>query len=222
MKKNDELERNLLKLFSKSTGKKNEDYLIEKIQDNTLAVIEKQKSGEGEVTFNNGSFIKFSTTMLGKKLNSFFKVEKNFSPGMICDGIFLTHLGDRIILGLVELKKKVNNDFRRAIRQIEGSYLKTTMLLSLLYDIKDVEPIVFIAGNIDSDPDLDYLYKMEKFEEIEDKPGTLLKELSDNREAHMNVPFFLDKDISIHENYKKKKIKVYHLDFDDTFDIRTL
>jgi hypothetical protein len=48
---------------------------------------------------------------------------------------------DRIILCLVELKSNINNNFKKAIQRIDGSYIKTAMLLSLLYNIRDIEMV---------------------------------------------------------------------------------
>lgn len=124
------------------------------------------------------------------------------------------------------MKTKIEySKFEEAVKQIEGSYLKTTMFLSLLTDIKDIEIVVFIAGGLEetkSDPDKSFDEKAYEYREDENNLVTMLKELCTNKQAHMNIPFFLDKDIAIHNNYKKKKIKVYHLGFGDTFDIQTL
>ncbi len=56
----------------------------------------------------------------------------------------------------------------KKIKQIEGSYLKAAMLLSLLYKIEDMELAVFIGGRLEriiDDPDIDYLEKVEEFRE---------------------------------------------------------
>lgn len=223
MKNNEELEDNLLKIFSQSSGKRKEDYLIEKIRDSKLKICEKEEMGKGEVTFKNGCFFRLSEKMLGtNKFISFFNKQEGDVLRRTCDGIFLVLVKGRITLCLVELKKNINNEFRKAIRQIEGSYLRTAMLLSLLYDINDIALEVFIAGGLEEtrdDPDLDYLDKTGKFRG-ENTTGTKLKEFSRHKQVHINFPFFLGQ--NIHENYKKKNIRLYHLDFNETFDMKTL
>jgi hypothetical protein len=220
--RNEGLESNLLKLFSRSTGKPEEDYLIEKIGESLLTIQEMSEKGKCEVSFKNGHFTQLSEKMLGtNKFIGFFNRQEGDIIRKICDGIFLVLLKNRVILCLVELKRNINNNFERAVKQIEGSYLKAAMLLSLLCDIRDIELAVFIAGHLEKiidDPDIDYLKREADFME-RDNLESKLKEFSHNREVRMNFPFFLEQ--NIHENYKKKNIRVYHLEHGDTFDMKS-
>ncbi|UCH93814.1 MAG: hypothetical protein JSV88_26590 [Candidatus Aminicenantes bacterium] len=219
---NEKLESQLLKLFSQPTRKTKEDYLIEKVEGTHLTIYEKEKSGEYQVSFKNGCFIRFSEKMLGtNKIIALFNKRQGDVMRRICDGIFLARLNDKIILCLVELKNNINNNFERAIKQIEGSYLKTAMLLSLLCNIKEIELRVFIGDGLEKivdDPDIDYLEKVEEFREKADNLESKLKEFSHKREVQINFPFFLGD--SIHESYQKKDINVYHLQHGDTFDMQ--
>jgi len=222
--KNKELEKKLLKLFSQFTGKAKADYLIEEIEANAITVREMEKSGESEVSFKNGCFTRFSKKALGtNKFIGFFNKQDGEIIRMICDGIFLARLNDRLFLCLVELKKNINNNFERVVKQVEGSYLKTSMLLSLLCNIKDIELAVFIGGRLEKiidEPDIDYLEKVDEFRERGDNLESKLKEFSHNRNVLMNFPFFLE--TIIHENYRKKNVAVYHMGNGDTFDMQTL
>ena len=225
MMKTDDLESKLLKLFSREpTGKTEGDWLIEETGSSNITIEETVESGKGEVTFKNGRFIRFSVKLLGtNKFISFFNRQEGDALRKTCDGIFLARIEDRTILCLVELKSTINNNFRKAIRQIEGSYLRTALLLSLITDIKDIEPVVFIAGGLEKkeiDPDREYLERTGKFRERENDPGRKLKEFSRKGQVKINFPFFLDD--AIHQNYHKKNIKVTHLDFDADFDMQTL
>jgi hypothetical protein len=224
MMKNEELESNFLKLFSRATGKPKEDYLIEKIEDNQLSIKETEKGGEVEVSFKNDRFIQFSKKMLGtNKFNNFFNQQEGAILRRICDGIFLVPLKGRIILCLVELKINIKySNFSDAVKQIEGSYLKTAMLLSLLCKIEDMELAIFIGGRMEriiDDPDIDYLEKTEEFRENPHNLESKLKELYHNRKVRMNFPFYMGD--PIHENYHKRNVSVYHLADGDTFDMNT-
>lgn len=231
MTMNDKLERNLLKLFSNFKTKiadkpGDQDYFIEPIGDDSITIKETDKSGEGQITFTfkNGHFIRFSKKMIGDNSDVFFNQRKNFTLRRICDGIFLVQIESKVMLCFVELKKKIDNkNFMEAIKQIEGSYLKTAMFLSLLADIKELGIAVFIAGGLEkikADADIDYSEKVLEFSEEANNPEAKLKEFSHKKKVDMNFPFFLDKEIDIHENYKKENIKVYHVGFDDTFDMQ--
>jgi hypothetical protein len=219
--KNEELESNLLKIFSQFTKQK-KDYLIEKVEGNRLTIRETDEKGKCEVSFKNGHFIRFSEEILGtNKFIGFFNRQGGDVIRRKCDGIFLVPLKDRIILCLVELKKNIKySNFSDAVKQIEESYLKTAMLLSLLCNIEDMELAVFIGGRIErimDDPDIDYLEKVEEFRENPNNLEWKLKEFSRNRKVRMNFPFFLGE--IIHDSYHKKDIRVYHLDNGDTFDM---
>lgn len=221
MMKNEELEINLLELFSQFTKQK-KDYLIEKIKDNRLTVRETDERGKCEVSFENGPFLRFSEKMLGtNKLINLFNKQKGMVIRKICDGIFLVPIEDRIILCLVELKINIKySNFSNAVKQIEGSYLKTAMLLSLLCNINGIKLAVFIGGGLEriiDDPNIDYLEKVEEFKENPNNLESKLKEFSHNRKVRMNFPFFLGE--TVHENYHKKDIIVYHLEDGETFDI---
>lgn len=218
--KSDELEANLLKLFSSFKSETGENQLIEEIKDNRLSIGETGKGGENEVYFTNGRFIRLSGKVLGDKFTPFFNhpvIRK------ICDGIFLVQVKDRIILCLVELKSNINNNFKKAIQQIEGSYIKTAILLSLLYNIKDIETAVFIGGRLEKikdEPDIDYLEKVDEFRNRTDNAESKLKEFSLESKVRMDFPFFLED--SIHENFRKKNTTVYHLAHGGGFDMQTL
>ena len=219
-----ELESNLIKIFSQFTTQKS-DYLIEKIEDNSLTIRETDERGKCEVSFKKGPFIRFSEKMLGtNKLINLFNRQKGMIIRKICDGIFLVPLKDRIILCLVELKVNIKYDkFSDAVKQIEGSYLKAAMLLSLLCNIKDMELAVFIGGRLEriiDDPDIDYLEKVEEFRENPNNLESKLKEFSHNRKVRMNFPFFLGE--VINNSYHKKNISVYHLEDGDTFDMQSV
>jgi hypothetical protein len=223
MTKNEELEINLIKIFSQFTKQK-KDYLVEKIEDNQLSIKETERGGEVEVTFKNGRFIRFSEKMLGtNKFINFFNQQEGAIIRRICDGIFLVPLKGRIILCLVELKINIKySNFSDAVKQIEGSYLKTAMLLSLLCKIEDMELAIFIGGRMEriiDDPDIDYLEKTEEFRETPQNLESKLKELSHNRKARMNFPFYMGD--TIYENYHKRNVSVYHLADGDTFDMKT-
>ena len=223
MTTSEELEINLLKLFSQFTGTPGKDYLIEKIEDNQLTVKETEKGGELDVSFKNGPFIRFSEKMLGtNKFINFFNRQEGAIIRRICDGIFLVPLKGRIILCLVELKLNIKyNNFSNAVKQIEGSYLRTAMLLSLLYKIEDIRLAVFIGGKLEripDDPDIDYLEKVEEFRENPFNLESKLKEFSHKRKVRMSFPFFLGE--TIQENYHKKNVSVYHLEAGDTFDMQ--
>ncbi|UCH93580.1 MAG: hypothetical protein JSV88_25365 [Candidatus Aminicenantes bacterium] len=222
MMKNEELESNLIKIFSQFTRRK-KDYLVEKIQDNRLTIQETEERGRCEVSFKNGPFIRLSEKMLGtNKFINFFNQQEGAIIRRICDGIFLVPLEGRIILCLVELKINIKyNNFSDAVKQIEGSYLKTAMLLSLLCKIEDMELAIFIGGRIErviDDPDIDYLEKTEEFRENPQNLESKLKEFFHKRKFRMNFPFFLAE--TIHENYHKKNVSVYHLAYGDTFDMQ--
>jgi hypothetical protein len=92
MMKNEELETNLIKIFSQFTRRK-KDYLVEKIEDNQLSIKETERGGEVEVSFKNGHFIRFSEKMLGtNKFINFFNQQEGAIIRRICDGIFLVPL----------------------------------------------------------------------------------------------------------------------------------
>lgn len=211
-----ELDCNLLNLFSRTI-------LVKKIKNNCLTILEAEEDGKLEVSFTNGRFTRFSENKLGKmNISDFFNPEGKEIIGKICDGIFLVYLEDRIILCLVELKKNINNKFKRAVQQIEGSYIKIAMLLSLMCNIKDIELAVFIGGQLDEivdDPDIDYLKKDADFTEGEN-PESKLKDFSLHGKVFMNFPFFLEQ--TIHENYRKKNIPVIHLEAGAAFNMQTL
>ena len=221
---NEKPEGNLLKLFSQLTGKTKRNYLIERIEGNRLTIRETEKSGELNVSFKNGSFIRFSEKMLGtNQFIAFFNKQEGDTLRRICDGIFLTCSNDRVLLCLVELKTNINNRFERAVKQIEGSYLKTAMLLGLLYKIKEIELVVFIGGELKEvidDPDIDFAEKVEEFRGNPNNLESKLKEFSRNGNVRMDFPFFLDQ--TIHEDYRKENINVYHLEDGDTFDMQAL
>jgi hypothetical protein len=222
MMKNEELESKLIKIFSQYTNRK-KDYLVEKIQDNRLTIQETEERGRCEVSLKNGPFIRFSEKMLGtNKFINFFNQQEGNIIRKICDGIFLVPLKRRIVLCLVELKMNIKyNNFSDAVKQIEGSYLKTAMLLSLLCKIADIELAVFIGGRMErviDDPDIDYLEKVEEFRENPQNLESKLKEFSHKRKVHMSFPFFLGE--TIHENYHKRNVSVYHLEDGDTFDMK--
>jgi len=224
MTTNEELERNLLKLFSPFSGKPKEDYLFEKIDGDQLTIKETEASGKMEVTFKNGCFTRFNEKMLGtNKFIGFFNKQDGAIIRRICDGIFLVNSNKQVVLCLVELKKNINNNFEWILKQIEGSYLKITMLLSLLCSVKDIGLAVFIAGKLEKigdDPDIDYLEKTGEFRESSINPEAKLKEFSLHGEVRMNFPFFLEK--TIHVNYQRKDIGVFHLKDGETFDMRNL
>lgn len=217
---NNELEDNLLKLFSSFKSETGENSLVEEIKDNCLSIRETGKGGENEVYFTSGRFIRLSGKVLGDKFTPFFNhpvIRK------ICDGIFLVQLKDRIILCLVELKSNINNNFTKAIQQIEGSYIKAALLLSLLYNIKDIEMAVFIGGRLEKikdEPDIDYLEKVDEFSNITGNAESKLKEFSLESKVRMDFPFFLEE--SIHEKFRKKNTTVYHLGCGGVFDMQTL
>ncbi len=226
MKSNDKLERNLLKLFPGFTGNKNEVYFIKTIDNDIHKVEEKFKTGMGLVNFKNDAFIELSKNLLGDRLGSFFKKGGDHSLGKICDGIFLTCQGSRIMLCFVELKKTIKNfdAFASALKQLEGSYFKTAMLLSLRYCVKDLDIVVFICGELPPlkrDPDTDYIDKVGQFKESNEEPETKYKMFSQKRKVEINFPFFMARD-TVHEQYHKDKIKLYHLKFGDTFDFESL
>lgn len=223
MMKNEELEINLIKIFSQYTGQK-KDYLVEKIEENQLTIRETERGGEVEVSFINGRFIRFSEKILGtNKFINFFNQQEGAIIRRICDGIFLVPLKGKIILCLVELKINIKySNFSDAVKQIEGSYLKTAILLSLLCKIEDMELAIFIGGRMErivDDPDIDYLEKVEEFRENPQNLESKLKEFSHKRKVRMSFPFFLAE--TIHENYHKRNVNVYHLADGDTFDMHT-
>ncbi|MCP5051753.1 MAG: hypothetical protein GY940_31595 [bacterium] len=193
---------------------------------NSLTIEETDKSGQGRVTFKNPSFISFSPVTIGTTaFNNFFK--KDEARGnvfrKICDGIFLTRLNGEYILCLVELKNNLNAKFNKAIKQIEGSYLKTAMLLSLFYNLNDIRVVVFLAGHLkkkENDPDMDFLEKAGEFRDIENTPESKWKEFVAKRRTYMDFPFFLTP--FIHRYYCKNKISVYHLEMGETFNITDL
>lgn len=224
---NDASERKLLELFSQSDciyNNKNDNYLIENVCENCLTLHETEDGGKNEVTFINGRFIQFSHDMLCKLNVSIFLNEKEKDIlSKKCDGIFLINANNRMILCLAELKVKINRYFPKVIKQIEGSYIKAALLMSLLFNIQDVELAVFIVGKLEKitdDPDIDYL---ELIGEITENPQNIeskLKDLSRNRKVKMSFPFYLND--SIHEYYRKKDINVYHLESEEVFDINRI
>lgn len=222
--KNNSHGKKLTNLFSQFTGKTEEDYLIEKTETDSITVRETEKGGELEVSFKGGDYTLFSEKMLGtNKLIALFNRQEGDIIRKICDGIFLVWVKGKLILCLVELKTNINNNFERAVKQIEGSYIKTAMLLSLLYNIQDIELAVFIGGRLDKiieDPDIDYLEKVDIFRERGDNLESKLKEFSLNKRVRINFPFFLGE--IIHQHFQKRNIDVYHLEHGDIFDMQRI
>lgn len=187
---------------------------------NKITIRETQDRGEQEVSFVNGTFIKLNEAMLDINLNYFNKKVRD-TLGKRCDGIFLVPTDDKILLCLVELKQTINNKFNDAIKQIEGSYLKTAMLLGLSTDINELEPVIFIGGNLEKkDTDYDYLEKVEEFRGKPDNLYTTFKELSQRGKTRINLPIFLSE--CIHGDYPRKRINVYHIASGGTFDLNNL
>jgi hypothetical protein len=220
----EELEQKLLTLLSTPrTVKTKEIPFIEPIEYDIIHIHEKEEPGKLSVFFKNGAFIRFSGKLLStNKFIQFFNSETATILRRTCDGIFLLFSGSRVILCLVELKKNINNNFEKAVQQIEGSYLKTAMLLSLITNVKNLELVVFFGGGIKKDDsELDYL---EKIQEISENPHSLeakLKQLIANRNVRMDFPFS-SLSGTIDQYYQKKDTVVYHLKDGETFDMGTI
>ena len=216
--KNNSPEKKLLTLFSQFTGKKEGDFLIEKIKTDSITVRETEKGGELEVHFKGGDYTRFSKEILEMDiLNAVINPRVRDIIGKKCDGIFIARVNGKFILCLVELKKNINNSFEKVVKQIEGSYIKIAMLLNLLYDLQYIDLVVFIGGGlkkITDEPDIDYLEKIDVFRERGDNLESKLKEFSQNKRVRMNFPYFLG-DI-IHQHFQKRNIVVYHLEHGDT------
>jgi hypothetical protein len=210
----------LLRIFSSPSGdEESEDSLIKEIADKDLCVREEETGDYINISLNGATYIRFSEKMLGtNKFITFFNRQEGAVMRKICDGIFLCRFKERLIVGLVELKKNINNHFQKAIEQIEGSYLKVFMLLSLLFRPGDIDLIVVIGGRLErEDPDGDYIEKVEEFREKAVNLETMLKDLSLHGSVDVRFPLFLGH--CIHEDYRKRSIRVYHVNSGDTFDI---
>lgn len=212
----------LLRIFSSPSGDKDrENSLIKEIADKDLCVRENREKETGDyinISLSGATYIRFSEKLLGNNFTAFFNLQEGAVMRKTCDGIFLCRFKERLIVGLVELKKNINNHFPKAIKQIEGSYLKIFMLLSLLFRPGDIDPIVIIGGRLKrKDPDRDYIEKVEEFREKAVNLETMLKQLSLHGRVDVRFPLFLGH--CIHEDYRKRSIKVYHVNPGDTFDI---
>lgn len=192
------------------------------MEEDTLEVREKEKQGNCSVSFINGRYIRISENLLGDNIRFFNRLDGDVLR-KTCDGIFLVLSKNRAILCLVELKKTINNNFEKAIQQIEGSYLRTAMVLSLVENLNNFELAVFIGGTMKkpiSKPDLDFI---DRIEESRNNPDTLeakLQEFIAESSVRMNFPFFLSDKIDLY--YQKKNVAVYHLESGETFDIKKL
>jgi len=221
--KSEELENNLLKLFTDYRPGREEDWFFKVIPGKHLTFTEKKESGKFDIYFENGIFIEISTLELEKlNITLCFKKDEKDIVAKNCDGIFLTQLNGKIVLCMAELKLNINDKFVRFIKQIEGSYIKAAMLMSLLFDIKEIELVVFIGGNLrgEYEPDNDYIEKTSEYSDKPNSPEAKLKELIRNRKMKMNFPFFLEE--KVHGSYRKKNTTVYHLECGGTFDMRKL
>lgn len=220
MTRTEPLEQKILQLFSHSAGKPGENVFVDEIETNRLTIREDDKTGVCEVSFTNGRFTGFKTSVLGvtgNKVFDYFEKKNCKVFRRICDGIFLSRSGDDIFLCLVELKKNIGNRFQQAMEQIEGSYLKTAMALSLVCDVTTLNAAAFVVGELKTDTETDYLEKASVFQEQPLNLESILNELARRHKAKVNLPYFTG-DI-IHKNYHKEKVTIYHLEDGDTFDV---
>lgn len=75
-----------------------------------------------------------------------------------------------------------------------------------------------IGGRLErEDPDRDYIEKVEEFREKAVNLETMLKQLSLHGRVDIHFPLLLEH--CIHEDYRKRSIRVHHVNSGDTFDI---
>ncbi len=220
-----ELENKLSGLFTQRHTE-GEDGFVERVDGGRLTVSEKAKTGEFEVHFTYDRFLRIDADSLefDKKLSSAFKHGLDESISGKCDGVFLLQLNRKIKLVLVELKKRIRRKkFTNGLKQIEGSYLKTLMLLSLLLGsetVKEIEPVAFICGDLSEGREIPFNAKNTIFDGDYENADVRLMRLARDRKIWLDLPykgyeFF-------HDGYVKKKIPLFHLEKYQTCDIKTL
>ncbi len=95
------------------------------------------------------------------------------------------------------------------------------MLLSLIWDLKEIELSVFLGGGLSfADNDESFLKKGEIYREKKKILAAKLSKFSHEKEVAMDFPFFLED--TIHPNYHKENIKVRYLEDGEIFNIENL
>ncbi len=185
---------------------------IKQIANDKIKVDLREHEETCNIIFENGEYIEIKDTLaesIGKKVLT----EK--LAGNTGDGIVLNKLNGKLNLIIIEYKKNIgNNNFGKACNQLNSTYIKTSMLLNVLFKIEKINVIYIIVGKI-LDKQQSKVLSSKK-----NKPN-LFNKLTRSKSTNIKeIPFNFD--IPINDIFKKTNVSFIHKECNNNIDIHSI